>query len=71
MDKLAQNTPEIVESLHVSDHGSVVLRVFAKSTRQLEQLMLKVQQIGTTDTSIVLSVPFRRAALAAARDQPG
>jgi hypothetical protein len=31
----------------------------------------KVQQIGTTDTSIVLSVPFRRAALAAARDQLG
>jgi Lrp/AsnC family leucine-responsive transcriptional regulator len=71
MYKLAHNTPEIVECLHVSGHGSVVLRVFAKSTRQLEQLMLKVQQIGTTDTSIVLSVPFRRAALAAARDQLG
>jgi hypothetical protein len=42
-----------------------------ESTRQLAQLMLKVQQIGTTDTSIVLSVPFRRAALAAARDQLG
>jgi Lrp/AsnC family transcriptional regulator, leucine-responsive regulatory protein len=71
MYKLAQDTPEIVACLHVSGHGSVVLRVFAKSTRRLEQLMLKVQQIGTTDTSIVLSMPFRRAALAAARDQLG
>jgi len=71
MYKLAQHTPEIVECLHVSGRGSVVLRVFAKSTRQLEQLMLKVQQIGTTETSIVLSVPFRRAALTAARDQLG
>jgi Lrp/AsnC family leucine-responsive transcriptional regulator len=71
MYKLAQNTPEIVECLHVSGHGSVVLRVLAKSTRQLEQLMLKVQQIGTTETSIVLSVPFRRAAVGAAREQLG
>jgi len=69
MYKLAQATPEIVECLHVSGRGSVVLRVFAKSTRQLEQLMLQVQQIGTTETSIVLSVPFRRTALEAARDQ--
>jgi len=69
MYKLVQSTPEIVECLHVSGHGSVVLRVFAKSTGQLEQLMLKVQQIGTTETSIVLSVPFRRAALEPARGQ--
>lgn len=69
MYKLAQATPEIVECFHISGHGSVVLRVVAKSTGQLEQLMLKVQQIGTTETSIVLSVPFRRAALERARDQ--
>ena len=69
MYKLAQATPEIVECLHVSGHGSVVLRVFAKSTSQLEELMLKVQQIGTTETSIVLSVPFRRTALEPARRQ--
>ena len=68
MYKLAQATPEIVECFHVSGHGSVVLRVVAKSTGQLEQLMLKVQQIGTTETSIVLSVPFRRAVLERARD---
>ena len=71
MYKLAQHTPEIVECLHVSGHGSAVLRVVTRSTRQLEQLMLKVQQIGTTDTSIVLSVPFRRSALGVARDQLG
>ena len=69
MYKLAETTPEIVECLHVSGHGSVVLRVVAKSTVQLEQLMLKVQQIGTTETSIVLSVPFRRTALQPARDR--
>lgn len=69
MYKLAETTPEIVECLHVSGHGSVVLRVVAKSTAQLEQLMLKVQQIGTTETSIVLSVPFRRTALQPARDR--
>lgn len=68
MYKLAQTTPEIMECFHVSGHGSVVLRVVAKSTGQLEQLMLKVQQIGTTETSIVLSVPFRRAVLERARD---
>lgn len=68
MYKLAQATPEIVECFHISGHGSVVLRVVAKSTGQLEQLMLKVQQIGTTETSIVLSVPFRRAVLERARD---
>ena len=71
MYKLAETTPEIVECLHVSGHGSVVLRVFANSTRQLEQLMLKVQKIGTTETSIVLSVPFRRTVLGVARDQLG
>jgi Lrp/AsnC family leucine-responsive transcriptional regulator len=67
MYKLAQATPEIIECLHVSGPGSVVLRVVAKTTRQLEQLMLRVQQIGTTQTAIILSVPFRRAALEAAR----
>jgi Lrp/AsnC family leucine-responsive transcriptional regulator len=71
MYKLAQATPEIVECLHVSGHGSVVLRVLARSTKQLEQLMLRVQQIGTTETSIVLSVPFRRTALEVARDELG
>jgi Lrp/AsnC family leucine-responsive transcriptional regulator len=69
MYRLAQTTPEIVECLHVSGHGSVVLRVLAKSTGQLEELMQKVQQIGTTETSIVLSVPFRRTALEPARGQ--
>jgi len=67
MYKLAQTTPEIVECFHVTGNGSVVLRVHAQSTRQLEALMLKVQQIGTTATSIILSVPFRRAAIEPAR----
>jgi Lrp/AsnC family leucine-responsive transcriptional regulator len=65
MYKLAQSTPEILECLHVTGHGSVVLRVVARSTRQLEELMLKVQQIGATETSIILSVPFRRDAIEA------
>ena len=69
MYKLAHSTPEIIECLHVSGNASVVLRVVARSTQQLEQLMLKVQQIGTTETSIILSVPLRRAALEVARDQ--
>ena len=71
MYALAQATQEIVECLHVSGGASVVLRVVAKSTRQLEELMLKVQQIGTTQTAIILSVPFRRAALEAPRDAVG
>ncbi len=71
MYRLARSTPEIIECLHVSGRPSVVLRVVAKSTSQLEQLMLKVQQIGTTETSIVLSVPFRRTALEPAREQLG
>lgn len=69
MYRLAETTPEIVECLHVSGHASAVLRVVVRSTGQLEQLMLKVQQIGTTETSIVLSAPFRRAALQPARDR--
>jgi len=70
MYKLAESTPEIVECLHVTGNGSVVLRVVAQSTRQLEELMFKVQQVGTTQTSIILSVPFRRAALELARSEP-
>jgi Lrp/AsnC family leucine-responsive transcriptional regulator len=63
MYKLAQATPQIVECFHVTGNGSVVLRVHAQSTQQLEELMLKIQEIGTTETSIILSVPFRRIAL--------
>jgi Lrp/AsnC family transcriptional regulator, leucine-responsive regulatory protein len=69
MYKLAQTTPEIVECFHVTGNGSVVLRVHAQSTRQLEELMLRVQQIGTTATSVILSVPFRRAAIEPARPE--
>jgi Lrp/AsnC family leucine-responsive transcriptional regulator len=69
MYKLAQVTPEIVECFHVTGNGSVVLRVHAQSTQQLEELMLKVQEIGTTETSIILSVPFRRVALEPAREE--
>jgi Lrp/AsnC family leucine-responsive transcriptional regulator len=67
MYKLAQSTPEILECYHVTGHGSVVLRVVARSTADLEALMLKLQQIGTTETSVVLSVPFRRVALEPSR----
>ena len=69
MYKLAQSTPEILECFHVTGHGSVVLRVVAKSMAQLEKLMLKVQDVGTTETSIILSMPFRRMVLEPARDQ--
>ena len=68
MYKLAQSTPEILECCHVTGHGSVVLRVVVRSIAHLEELMLKVQQVGTTETSIILSVPFRRVAIRAAAE---
>jgi Lrp/AsnC family transcriptional regulator, leucine-responsive regulatory protein len=65
MYKFAQSAPEVLECMHVTGHGSVVLRVVVSSTQHLEELMLRVQQIGTTETSIILSVPFRRMAIEA------
>lgn len=57
--KLVQKEPTIVECHHMTGHDSMTIRVLAKSTIELEELLGKIQKHGKTNTSIILSTPLR------------
>jgi len=56
--KMVQEEPTIIECHHMTGHDSMTIRVLAKSTVELEELLGKIQKHGKTNTSIILSTPL-------------
>jgi len=52
--------PQIVAADHVTGDECWLLRVLCADTRELEELVERVQRYGETTTSLVLSSPLRR-----------
>lgn len=55
--------PEVVECLHVTGNDSYLIRIYAKSMADIENVIAKINNYGETRTSIVLSVPIERRKL--------
>ncbi|NMX73618.1 Lrp/AsnC family transcriptional regulator [Pseudomonas sp. WS 5532] len=55
--------PEVVECLHVTGNDSYLIRIYAKSMADIENVIAKINNYGETRTSIVLSVPIERRIL--------
>lgn len=56
--KMVQEEPTIIECHHMTGHDSMTIRVLAKNTAELEELLGKIQKHGKTNTSIILSTPL-------------
>lgn len=56
--KIVQEDPRIVECHHMTGSGSMTIRTLTQDTKQLELLLGKIQKIGATKTSIILSSPL-------------
>ena len=52
--------PEVVECLHVTGDDSYLIRLYAKSMAEIENIINHINAYGETRTSIVLSVPIER-----------
>ncbi|WP_432564647.1 Lrp/AsnC family transcriptional regulator [Kineococcus sp. SYSU DK003] len=52
--------PEVVEAHHVTGDDCFVLKVLARSMRDLERITGKVATLGATTTSVVYSSPLPR-----------
>jgi len=48
----------IIECHHLTGNSCMTVKVMVKSTTELEKLIGKIQQIGGTKTSIILSTPL-------------
>ncbi|WP_432543865.1 Lrp/AsnC family transcriptional regulator [Kineococcus sp. SYSU DK002] len=57
---LLDTTPEIVEAHHVTGDDCFVLKVLARSMRDLERLTGKLATLGAVTTSVVYSSPLPR-----------
>lgn len=56
--ELVQKEPAIIECHHMTGMDSMTIRVLAKDTAELERLLGKIQKLGKTNTSIILSSPL-------------
>lgn len=57
--QLAQRERGIVECHHVTGEDCMTVKVICHDTEELEELLDKIQAIGTTKTSIILSSPLK------------
>ncbi|MFB9375613.1 Lrp/AsnC family transcriptional regulator [Kineococcus gynurae] len=60
---LLASTPEIVEAHHVTGDDCFVLKVLARSMRDLERLTGRLATLGSITTSVVYSSPLPRRPL--------
>jgi len=56
--KLVTDEPSIVECIRITGNDSMTIKVLAKNTQELEELLEKIQKIGTTKSSMILSTPL-------------
>ncbi|MFF5784940.1 Lrp/AsnC family transcriptional regulator [Streptomyces sp. NPDC012693] len=60
---LLGTTPEILEAHHVTGDDCFVLKVAARSMRNLEEITGKISTLGAVTTSVVYSSPLPRRSL--------
>ncbi|MDK2866070.1 MAG: Lrp/AsnC family transcriptional regulator, leucine-responsive regulatory protein [Clostridiales bacterium] len=58
--KLAHDERNIVECHHVTGEECMTVKVICADTQELEMVLDKIQTIGSTKTSIILSSPLER-----------
>lgn len=56
--KLAHEENAIVECHHLTGEDCMMIKVLVEDTMELERLLDKIQQIGNTKTTIILSSPL-------------
>lgn len=61
--KLALDEPAIIECHHVTGDDCMTVKVICQDTYELERILDKIQTIGSTKTSIILSSPLKRKAV--------
>ncbi|MBM7560670.1 Lrp/AsnC family transcriptional regulator [Fusibacter tunisiensis] len=61
--KFAIEEPSIIECHHVTGEDCMTVKVVCSNTHELEALLDKIQAIGSTKTSIILSSPLKRKAI--------
>ncbi|WP_293760456.1 Lrp/AsnC family transcriptional regulator [uncultured Aquitalea sp.] len=64
---LLESMPEVVECHHVTGADSYLFRVQARDVAHLEALVSRVNHLGETRTSIILSTPISQRPLRAPR----
>jgi Lrp/AsnC family leucine-responsive transcriptional regulator len=60
---LLDATPEVVEAHHVTGDDCFILKLLARSMRDLERLAGRIAGLGSITTSVVYSSPLARRAL--------
>ena len=55
--------PTIIECHHVTGEDCMTVRVVCSNTHELENILDRIQAIGSTKTSIILSSPLKRKAI--------
>lgn len=58
--QLVKNDPAIVECHHLTGEDCMTIKVLLSDTIELEKLLDRIQQLGNTRTTIVLSSPLER-----------
>lgn len=58
--QLVNNDPAIVECHHLTGEDCMTIKVLLSDTIELEKLLDRIQQLGNTRTTIVLSSPLER-----------
>ncbi|MDW7661216.1 MAG: Lrp/AsnC family transcriptional regulator [Bacillota bacterium] len=61
--KFTHEEPSIIECHHVTGEDCMTVRVVCRNTHELETILDKIQAIGSTKTSIILSSPLKRKAI--------
>lgn len=61
--KFATEEPTIIECHHVTGEECMTVRVVCQNTHELEEILDRIQAIGNTKTSIILSSPLKRKAI--------
>jgi len=62
-ERFVEQEPTIIECNHMTGHESMTIRVLAKNTVELQELLEKIQKYGKTNTSIILSKPLENKAI--------
>lgn len=61
--ELALNEKAIIECHHMTGDDCMTIKVIVDDTIALEELLDKIQEVGDTRTSIILSSPLERKAI--------
>jgi len=61
--KKLEEIPEITECFNITGNFCMIMKVITPNTRRLEAIIGQLQQLGETNTSIILSETFQKRGL--------